>query len=50
MKTIDLAIEATSAEAIFHIAEQEHVFVRTSNGKTFIITAVEPDADENDFD
>jgi hypothetical protein len=36
MKTIDLTIDQASIEDIFHLAEQQNLFVRTSDGKVFI--------------
>jgi hypothetical protein len=49
MKTIDLTIEQASIEDIFHLAEQQNLFVRTPNGKVFIVAEVEAEDEKDDF-
>jgi len=49
MKTIDLATEPASMEIIFQLAERQKLFVRTPDGKVFIVAEVEPDEAEDDF-
>jgi hypothetical protein len=49
MKTIDLAIEQASMEDIFQLAEHQNLFVRTPDGKVFIVAEIQPDEAEDDF-
>lgn len=49
MKTIDLATDQTSIEAIFQLAEHQYLFVRTPDGKVFLVTEVEDEEVANDF-
>lgn len=49
MKTIDLATDQTSIEDIFQLAEHQHLFVRTPDGKVFLVTEVEDEEADDDF-
>jgi hypothetical protein len=49
MKTIDLATDQTSIEDIFQLAEHQHLFVRTPDGKVFLVTEVEDEDAADDF-
>jgi len=49
MKTIDLATDHTSIEDIFQLAEHQHLFVRTPDGKVFLVTEVEVEEVDDDF-
>ena len=49
MKTIDLATNQASIEDIFQLAEHQNLFVRTPDGKVFIVAEVDPDDTEDDF-
>jgi hypothetical protein len=49
VKTIDLATNQASIEDIFQLAEHQNLFVRTPDGKVFIVAEVDPDDTEDDF-
>ena len=49
MKTIDLATDHTSIEDILQLAEHQHLFVRTPDGKVFLVTEVEEEDAADDF-
>lgn len=49
MKTIDLATDQASIEDIFQLAERQNLFVRTPDGKVFIVAEVDADDTEDDF-
>lgn len=49
MKTIDLATEHASIEDIFQLAERHSLFIRTPDGKVFIVAEIEADDVEDDF-
>ena len=49
MKTIDLTTDQTSIEDIFQLAEHQNLFVRTPEGKVFLVTEVEDEEAANDF-
>src|SRR5205085_5025790 len=49
MKTIDLTTHHASIEDILQLAEQQHLFVRTPEGKVFVVAEVEADDTEDDF-
>ena len=49
MKTIDLATDQASIEDIFQLAEHQHLFVRTPDGKVFLVTEVEEEDAADDF-
>jgi hypothetical protein len=49
MKTIDLATDQTSIADIFQLAEHQHLFVRTPDGKVFLVTEVEDEEVADDF-
>ena len=49
MKTIDLAPDQTSIEHIFQLAEHQQLFVRTPDGKVFLVTEVEDEDAADDF-
>jgi hypothetical protein len=49
MMTIDLATDHTSIEDIFQLAEHQRLFVRTPDGKIFLVTEVEAEEADDDF-
>jgi len=49
MKTIDLTTHHASIEDILQLAEQQNLFVRTPDGKIFIVAEVEGEDAEDDF-
>ena len=49
MKTIDLATDQRSIEDIFQLAEHHRLFVRTPDGKVFLVTEVEAEDADDDF-
>jgi hypothetical protein len=49
VKTIDLATDQASIEDIFQLAERQNLFVRTPDGKVFIVAEVDADDTKDDF-
>lgn len=49
MKTIDLASNSATREEIFQLAERQGVFVRTADGKLFIVAEIEDEDVADDF-
>ena len=49
MKTVDLALDHASIEAIFQLAEQQNLLVRTPDGKVFVVAEVAGEDAEDDF-
>ncbi len=49
MKTIDLTTNPADMTELFQLAQEQQVFVRTPEGKVFVITEVMPGDIEDDF-
>lgn len=50
MTTIDLTDKPTSIDDILRLAERQSLFVRTREGKVFLVAEVGPDDTDDDFD
>lgn len=49
MKTIDLATDPASMEVIFQLAQHQSLFIRTPDGKVFVVAEIGADEAEDDF-
>ncbi len=49
MRTIDLEVRLPGLGELLELAEEQNVLLRTSDGKTFLLTEVEVGEDDDDF-